>query len=65
MGKDLLLKEGVYPYEYMDSISKFQETRLPVREAFFNRRNNEELSQAVYEHAQKVWQAMGIKDIQG
>ena len=60
---DLLLRKGVYPYEYMDSIAKFREPQLPAREAFFNRLNDEELSETDYEHAQKVWQAMRIKDM--
>ena len=30
----LLLRNGVYPYEYMDSWEKFDETVLPPKEAF-------------------------------
>ena len=65
MGTDLLLRKGVYSYEYMDSIAKFQETQLLAQEAFFNRLTDEELSETDYEHAQRVWQAMGIKDLRG
>ena len=30
----LLLRKGVYPYEYMDSWERFDETSLPDKEAF-------------------------------
>ena len=30
----LLLRKSVYPYEYMDSLEKFDETTLPPKEAF-------------------------------
>ncbi|GBO32920.1 hypothetical protein AVEN_182732-1 [Araneus ventricosus] len=32
--RDLLLKKGIYPYEYMSSFSKFEETQLPPRSTF-------------------------------
>ena len=31
----LLLKKGVYPYEYMDNWEKFNETSLPDKESFY------------------------------
>ena len=60
---DILLRKKLYPYEYMNSIAKFQETQLPSREAFFNRLTDDELSERDYENAQNVWQAIGIKDM--
>ena len=32
--RSLLLRKGVYPYEYMDSWERFAEPRLPPKEAF-------------------------------
>ena len=31
---DLLCQKGVYPYSYMNSFSKFEETSLPSKDAF-------------------------------
>jgi hypothetical protein len=31
-----LLRKGVYPYEYMDSFGKFEETRLPTNDHFYS-----------------------------
>ena len=30
----LLTRKGVYPYEYMNSLERLKETKLPPREAF-------------------------------
>ena len=35
----LLLRKGLYPYEYMDSWERFDETSLPNKEAFYNKLN--------------------------
>ena len=35
----LMIREGVYPYEYMDSWKKFEETSLPPKDAFYSRLN--------------------------
>jgi hypothetical protein len=32
----LLMRKGVYPYEYMDSMEKFDETHLPERLNFYS-----------------------------
>ena len=33
----LLLRKGVYPYEYMSSWGTFEETKLPPKEAFHSK----------------------------
>ncbi|XP_065684304.1 uncharacterized protein LOC136096687 [Hydra vulgaris] len=52
---NLLLRKGVYPYEWVDSISKLNETQLPPKESIFSRLNDEEISDEGYLHAQTVW----------
>ena len=32
----LMLRKGVYPYDYMTSMDKFDETQLPPHSAFYN-----------------------------
>ena len=57
----LLLRKGVYPYEYMDSWEKFDKTTLPPKESFYSNLNLEDISDEDYGHAQKVWYVFKIK----
>ena len=50
----LLLRKGVYPYEDMDSWEKFDENKLPPKEAFCSNLNLEDMSDEDYVHTQKV-----------
>ena len=36
---ELLTKKGIYPYEYMTEWNKFEETKLPPKEAFYSKLN--------------------------
>ena len=57
----LMTKKGVYPYDYMDSFEKFEESRLPNKENFFSIMNNEHISDEDYQHAKNVWKEFGLK----
>ena len=34
--RELLIRNGIYPYEYMDSWDRFQETKLPPKDSFYS-----------------------------
>ena len=51
----LLLRKDVYPYEYMDSWERFNETSLPPKKYFYSELTLEDISDKDYEHAQKVF----------
>ena len=34
--RELMMRKGVYPYEYVSDFSKFDETSLPPQEAFYS-----------------------------
>ena len=59
----MLLRKGVYPYEYIDRWEKFNETSLPDKEAFYNKLNKEGITDEDYAHAQKVWEVLEIKNL--
>ena len=52
---ELILRKGVYPYDWMNDWNKFQEPNLPPIEEFKSRLHNTECAQSEYDHAQKVW----------
>ena len=60
----LVKRKGVYPYEYMDSLERFKENKLPSKEAFYSRLAGEGISDEDYEHAKKVWKVFGMKTLQ-
>ena len=44
----LLLRKGAYPYEYMDSWKKFNETSKPDKETFYSELNKEGITYEDY-----------------
>ena len=59
----LLLKKGVYPYEYMDDWNKFDDTDLPSIDKLYSKLNLENISRKDYKHAQNVWKTFNIKNM--
>ena len=60
----LVKRKGVYPYEYMDTLERLKETKLPPKEAFYSKLNNEDISDEDYAHAQKVWRMFKMEHFQ-
>ena len=60
---DLLTRKGVYPYEYMNSWNRFEETQLPPINAFYSNLNMSSISEEDYQHAQKVWVEFGLHNL--
>ena len=52
---NLLLRKGVFPYDFLDSMEKLALKSLPRIEDFSNRLRDSKCSVEDYEHAQKVW----------
>ena len=61
--RTLLLRKGVYPYEYMDSWERFEETKLPPKEAFYSKLTDAKISDNDYAHAQRVWETFGCQTV--
>ena len=60
----LVKRKGVYPYEYMDSLERLDETKLPPKEAFYSKLMGEGISNEYYDHAKKVWEVFDMKTLQ-
>ena len=59
----LLLRKGVYPYEFMDDWEKFDETKLPEKEDFYSNLNIEDIADADCMHAKRVCKYVEIKNV--
>ena len=59
----LLLRKGVYPYEYMDSWEKFNETSLPSKEDFYSNLNMEDIDDIDYRHGNNVFKGFKLENL--
>ena len=59
----MLLKKGVYPYEYMDDWEKFNEGTLPGPEEFYSKLNMEEITDADYMHRKRFCKGFEVKHL--
>ena len=51
----MLLRKGVYPYEYMDRWDKFNEKIIPSKELFYSNSALKNISEVDYMHANNVF----------
>ena len=53
----------MYPYDYMDSFEKFNQTELPAKEHFYSILNDQHITNDEYDHAKKVWKMFKLKNM--
>ena len=58
----LLLRKGVYPYEYMHEWEKFNERTLPEKEEFYSNLNMD-ITDADYMHGKRICKDFEIKHL--
>ena len=58
---NLMKQKGVYPYDYMDSFSKFNDTELPQRKEFYSLLTDNNISEDALSHAKYVWNTFNLK----
>jgi len=56
-------KKDVYPYDYMDSFRRFEETSLPQREKLYSIFNDTNIGEDDYVHANRIWKAFKIRNL--
>ena len=59
----LVKRKGVYPYDYMDSFSKFNDTELPQRKYFYSLLTDNNISEDDYSHAKNVWNTFNLQNM--
>ena len=58
---EILKQKGFYPYEYMDSEEKFNDTKILPREAFYSKLSGRGITEEDYKHAGNVWNSFKMK----
>ena len=59
----ILLRKGVYPYEYMVEWNKFNEKVLPSKESFYDNLTLENITKTDYAHANDVFKKFNINNL--
>ena len=59
----LLTRKGCYPYDYVSSIDKLKETKLPSKEDFYSKLYDEHISDEDYQHAIQVWNTFNCQTL--
>ena len=60
---DLLIRKGVYPYDYVSSLERLSEAQLPPKDQFYSKLNDENISDEDYTHAINVWNTFKCQTI--
>jgi hypothetical protein len=58
---DALCRKGMYPYEWMDDISKMNHVGLPPKETFYSKLSQTSISDKDYTHCQTVYEKLKCK----
>ena len=59
----LLLRKGVYPYEYMVNWERFDEISLPDKESFYSNLDIEDITDVDYKHAKRLFKSLNNKNL--
>ena len=59
----LLLRKGVYPYEYMDNWERSDEESLLNKESFYSKLNMENIDDIDYRHGNNVFKRFKLKHL--
>ena len=59
----ILLRKGVYPYDYVETPINFQDRSLPPPTTFYNILTAQHISHEDYDHACQGWDTLGIQSL--
>ena len=52
---ELLVRKGVFPHDWFDSLEKLSERNLPPKESFYSKLNDCDITDKDFEHALRLW----------
>ena len=59
----LIKQKGFFPYEYLDSIEKLKDPKLPPLKAFYSKLTGRGITEKNYNHALNVWKTFNMKTL--
>lgn len=59
----LITRKGIFPYEYVDNLTKLDVLTLPDQDDFYSHLTDSSVSDVEYEHAQSVWREFNIRNL--
>ena len=59
----LLLRKGVYPYDHMDCIERYEKPTLPPKESFYNILNDEHISDEDYTYITSAFNSFTCRNM--
>ena len=59
----LMLRKGVYPYEYIDNWERFNETSLRSKESFYSNLNIEDIDDIDHRHGNNVFNKFKLNNL--
>lgn len=60
---ELMRQKGIFPYSFVDSMEKLDETTIPTMSEFYDTLREEHISQTEYDRASKVWRTFKCKTL--
>ena len=57
----LMTPKGIYPYDYIDSFERFNETQLGSKDDFFSQLTQDAIIEEQYCHTTKVWGTFNLQ----
>lgn len=59
----LLMRKGIFFYGYLDSVERLNETQLSSQEYFYNKLNDELITDSHFQHAQLIWSKFNLGNL--
>ena len=60
---ELLKQKGFFPYEYMGSVEKLNETEPPTKDVFYSKLKGKGISNKNYKHVLNIWNTFKMKKL--
>lgn len=61
---DLVLRKGIFPYDFITGLEKLETTHLPPATSFHNKLTKTDITPAEYQHCQNIWSTLNMTSME-